>query len=96
MIIFEWDEHKRFENLNKHGIDFADLGDLFESETATEWDERFDYREDRLLSFGLLLGEVIAVAHTETSVGNDSIIRVISARKAEKHEQEYYFKKVRD
>lgn len=96
MIRFDWDEQKRLENLNKHGIDFADLSELFENEIATELDERFDYGEERLLSFGLLLGEVVAVVHTETTDGDDSLIRVISARKAEKYEQEYYFKKIRD
>ncbi len=82
--------------MKRHGIDFADLGDVFENETATKIDDRFDYGEDRLLTFGLLLGEVISIAHTETIVGNDILIRLISARKAEKNEQEYYFKKIRD
>ncbi|MCC6329929.1 MAG: BrnT family toxin [Acidobacteria bacterium] len=93
---FDWDEQKRLDNLNKHGIDFADLAELFENETATAPDERFNYGEERLLSFGLLLGEVIAVVHTEDTNGDDSLIRVISARKAEKYEQEYYFKNIRD
>lgn len=84
------------QNLRKHKIDFADLIDLFENVTATEKDERYQYGEERLLTFGLLTGEVVAVVHTETIAGDDSLIRVISARKAEKHEQEYYFKKIRD
>jgi uncharacterized DUF497 family protein len=40
----------------------------------------------------LLFGEVIAITYTET----DEITRIISARKAEKHEQETYFKEIRD
>lgn len=96
MIILEWDEGKRASNKQRHKIDFADLLELFDNETATEVDDRYDYGEERLLTFGLFLGEVVAVAHTETIVGNDSVIRVISARKAEKYEQEYYFKKIRD
>ena len=96
MIILDWDEHKRASNLKKHGIDFADLLELFENETATEQDERFHYGEARLLTFGLLNARVIAVVHTETEVGSNSLIRIISARLAEKHEQEYYFKKIRD
>jgi uncharacterized DUF497 family protein len=53
-------------------------------------DDRFDYGEMRLQTFGLLRGEVVAITHTET----DQVIRVISFRKATKHEEETYFKKV--
>lgn len=88
---FEWDEEKRTANLRKHGIDFADVEDVFADEVYTIVDDRFDYGEIRYLSLGLLFGEVIAISHTET----DEIIRLISARKAEKHEQETYFKAIR-
>ncbi len=89
---FEWDENKRIINLQRHGIDFADVWRVFENETDTIIDERFDYGEVRYLSFGLLFGEVVAVSHTET----DEISRIISARKAEKYEQEKYFREIRD
>jgi uncharacterized DUF497 family protein len=48
---------------------------------------RFDYGEVRYLTFGLLRGDVIVVAHTEI----DDTFRIISVRKAEKYEQEIYF-----
>ena len=89
---FEWDEEKRLANLRKHAIDFADVENVFADEVYTIIDERFDYGEIRYLSLGLLFGEIIAISHTET----DEIIRFISARKAEKHEQETYFKAIRD
>ena len=89
---FEWDEEKRLANLRKHGIDFADVENVFAEEVYTIVDDRFDYGEIRYLSLGLLFGEIIAISHTET----DEIIRFISARKAEKHEQETYFKAIRD
>ena len=89
---FEWDEEKRLANLRKHGIDFADVENVFADEVYTIVDDRFDYGEIRYLSLGLLFGEIIAISHTET----DEIIRFISARKAEKHEQETYFKAIRD
>ncbi|CAN5276861.1 BrnT family toxin [soil metagenome] len=89
---FEWDENKRLINLKKHGIDFADLRQFFENETHTIIDDRFDYGEMRFLSLGLLFGEVIAVSYTET----DELIRIISARKTEKYEQETYFGKIRN
>lgn len=89
---FEWDEAKRIENLRKHGIDFRDVIELFDSETYTVVDDRFDYGEVRLLTLGIVKGRVLAVTHTE----QDDLIRIISARKGEKHEQEIYFKQVRD
>jgi len=89
---FEWDEQKRLLNIRKHGIDFADVWRIFENETYTIIDDRFDYGEIRFLSLGLLFGEVIAVSYCET----DEIIRIISARKAEKYEQETYFREIRD
>jgi uncharacterized protein len=88
----KWDETKRLTNLRRHGIDFADVWQFFENETYTQIDDRFDYGEMRFLSLGLLFGEVIAVSHMEY----EGVIRIISARKAEKHEQEAYFKEVRD
>ena len=88
----KWNETKRLTNLRRHGIDFADVWQVFENETYTRIDDRFDYGEMRFLSLGLLFGEVIAVSHTEFK----GVIRIISARKAEKHEQETYFKEIRD
>ncbi|CAN5604504.1 BrnT family toxin [soil metagenome] len=89
---FEWDEQKRLINLEKHGIDFADVWRVFENETYTKFDDRFNYGEIRFLSLGLLSGEIVSVSHIET----DEIIRIISARKAEKDEQETYYRKIRD
>jgi len=89
---FEWGEEKRLANLRKHGIDFADVESVFADEVYTIVDDRFDNGEIRYLSLGLLFGEIIAISHTET----DEIIRFISARKAEKHERETYFKAIRD
>lgn len=86
------DEDKRQANLEIHGIDFVDIPRIFESETWTIVDDRFDYGEVRYYSLGLLRGRVIAVIHTE----EDQITRIISARKAKRNETERYFKKIRD
>ncbi len=96
MIILEWDESKREANILRHKIDFADLQEVFESETGMYVDERFEYGEDRLRTLGLFLGDVIAIIHTETIVSGNSIIRIISARRADKYEQKDYFKNIRD
>jgi uncharacterized protein len=87
---FEWDESKRVSNLRKHGIDFLDVPAVFDGAVVTVEDERFDYGEERFVTFGLLQGHVIAVVHTE----NEDYIRIISARKATKYEQKNYFKQI--
>ena len=90
MIEFEWDEGKRLRNLQKHGIDFVDVEFIFDGDTATIEDDRYDYGEQRFITFGLLQGQVIAVVHTET----ENIIRIISARKATSYEQRLYFEQL--
>ena len=82
-----WDEAKRRSNLRKHGVDFNDARAAFEGITYTLEDERFDYGERRFVTLGLVRGIVVVIAHTET---HDEV-RVISMRKATRHEQTIYF-----
>ena len=86
---FEWDENKRLFNIDKHGVDFADLESLFAGVTVTLLDDRFNH-EERFVTFGLLSGIVVAVAHTET----DEVIRIISARKGTRNEEKAYFETI--
>jgi uncharacterized DUF497 family protein len=86
----EWDEAKRQSNILKHGIDFVGIDVVFESETVTILDDRFDYGEDRFVTLGLLNGRVVVIAHMET----DHVIRIISVRKATKNEEISYFKEI--
>ena len=85
---FEWDENKRKLNLAKHGIDFKDAHQIFKRITFTFEDDRYDYGEERYITIGMLRGTVVVVAHTES----DDVIRLISIRKATKHEQKLYYK----
>jgi hypothetical protein len=87
---FEWDEAKRLSNIEKHGIDFADVPAMFEGDIVTIADERFDYGENRYITLGLLKYRVIVVAHTD----ENDVIRIISARKATKNEEKLYFTEV--
>ena len=83
---------QRRSNLRKHGLDFRDAASIFAGATSTSSDDRFAYGEARFLSFGLLRGRVVVVAHTETA----DVIRIISIRKANRHEQACYFETVAD
>jgi uncharacterized protein len=89
---FEWDEAKRQLNINKHGIDFVGIEEVFNGETVTIFDDHFDYGEERFITFGLFEGRVVVIAHTETA----EIIRIISVRKATKNEETGYFKEIAD
>jgi uncharacterized DUF497 family protein len=91
-VEFEWDEAKRRSNLRKHGIDFVGVEQLFEGVTVTLLDDRADYGEERFVTFGLLGGRVVVVAHTES----DGVIRIISVRKATNNEERGYFKEIAD
>ena len=85
-----WDEAKRRTNLRKHGLDFADAEAAFAGITYTMADRRFDYGEPRFVTLGLLRDMVVVIAHTETP----REVRIISMRKATKHEQALYFENI--
>jgi len=78
----KWDESKQKSNLSKHGFDFNDAKHVFEGANFTVEDYRFDYGEQRFITIGMLKATVVVIAHTEQS----DEIRIISMRKATKHE----------
>jgi len=87
---YEWDEQKRQINVKKHGVDFIDVPEIFDGDVVIIPDERFDYGENRFIVIGVLKSQVLVVAYTER--GDN--IRIISARKATKNEQIYYFQQI--
>lgn len=84
---FEWDEEKNRINIAKHGFDFADAWEIFESRMITALDDRNDYGEDRWIGIGMFRGRTMVVVFTE---GEDDTTRIISVRKAMKHERKAY------
>lgn len=85
------DPEKRAVNLKKHGYDFEDAPQVIESSgTVTFEDRRFNYDEQRFITLGVLREEVVVITTTET----DEEIRVISMRKAERNEQEIYYREL--
>lgn len=87
IVKLEWDEVKRRFNLRKHNIDFADLDDFFDGDRFTFEDQRQNYGEIRLVSFGFLNDRVIAVVYVERG----KAMRIISARKTSKNEEIYFY-----
>ena len=82
-----WDEAKRESNLRKHGIDFADVQELFEGHTVTFEDER-NYGEERFITIGLLHFQVVVIIYVYR---DENGIRLISARRATNYEQKLFF-----
>ena len=82
------DPKKRAANLKKRGYDFKDASQIIEgAATVTFEDRRFDYDEQRFITLGMLRGELVVIVTAET----DEEIRVISMRKAERHEEKIYY-----
>jgi uncharacterized DUF497 family protein len=84
---FDWDKNKNAINIQKHGIDFVDVIDIFDHPMLTMIDNRENYEEERWIGIGWLKALIGVVVYTER-VGNT--IRIISARKATKQEVKRY------
>jgi len=84
---FEWDEAKNAANIRKHGIDFADVTDTFNHPMLAMLDQREDYGEERWIAIGWTHALIGVVVYTERQ---GDVIRIISARKATKHEVRCY------
>jgi len=90
---FEWDAEKNKANIHKHRIDFDDVPPVFDGPMYVALDTRKEYGEDRWIGIGLLGQAIVVVVFLEKA--NDTI-RIISARKAEKHEREKFKKELAD
>jgi uncharacterized protein len=86
---YEWDIEKALANLHKHGIDFRDAISALEDPNRLEQiDAGSDYGEARLRMIGVSHGVILFVV--ATTRGGD-LCRIISARKADLHEQDRYY-----
>jgi len=87
---FEWDEKKQRSNAKKHGVSFEEARSVFYDENAIQYfDPDHSQDEDRFILLGMSIKpQILVVCHcfreSETSV------RIISARKADKSEQNAY------
>jgi uncharacterized protein len=90
MIKFEWNPAKAAANLKKHGISFHEAQSVFYDDFAVQFfDEEHSATEARFLMLGRSVeARLLLVCHCEREAG--SVIRIISARKATKHEQAFY------
>ncbi|MCK4516219.1 MAG: BrnT family toxin [Spirochaetaceae bacterium] len=75
---FEWDEQKKQANIQKHGIDFEDVKNIFGDVRLTAVDDRQAYGEIRKFTLGKIDGRLCVVVYTE----RNGVTRFVSARKA--------------
>ena len=89
-LSFEWDKSKATINLKKHGVSFEEAKSAFSDERAkliSDPDHSED--EDRFILLGYSSSmRLLVVCHCYRT--DESIIRIISARKASRHEAASY------
>ena len=89
-IEFEWDQDKADANLAHHGVCFDDAVKAFYDPLAVErFDTREDYGEDRINVIAMCDGDLLHVTYVERG----DRIRIISARRADRNEQDDYYRK---
>ncbi len=90
-IAFEWDESKNTINKSKHGISFEEAKTVFYDENALVIaDPDHSEDEDRFIILGISSSaKMLVVCHCYRE--KDSVIRLISARKATATEEKSYY-----
>jgi uncharacterized protein len=89
---FEWDPVKAQANLAKHRTDFSMAIRIWQGEVVERPDTRHAYGEARVQAFGEIDGRIMAVIFT----WRGSKRRIISARKANFREQQFFRQTLRD
>jgi hypothetical protein len=84
---FEWDAVKRRANIDKHRLDFEDIGPAFDDENALHVpDRRFDYGEERVMMIPRCNSVILSIVYTMRGERT----RIISARFANQRERAIY------
>ena len=89
-LYFEWDANKNASNINKHGVSFEEAKTVFSDEYARLINDpdHSSSEEDRFILLGASIDSKLLVdCHC---IREEDRIRIISARKADKHERKTY------
>ena len=89
-LLFEWDDRKEKRNIDKHGISFSEAATVFSDEAAILFDDpEHSENEERFLLLGMSdVTNICLVCHCYRA--SDTVIRIISARKATAKEEKRY------
>ncbi len=90
---FEWDKKKNKTNLKRHGVSFDEERTVFYDEYALQFfDPEHSENEDRFLLLGTSFKlKALVVCHCYRE--EETVIRIISARKADQDEEQFYWRK---
>ncbi len=99
-MVFEWDPTKAASNLRKYRVSFDIAVRVFADPLALSAQDRTEGAEQRWQTIGLVGGHcLLLVAHTVYEDDSDGqpveIIRIISARKADRKERQRYEQEIR-
>ena len=91
-ITFEWDDRKAAANEKKHGVTFKEASSVFyDPHALVVADEAHSHEEDRFVIVGLsAVARMLTVCHCYRQT--NEVIRIISARKATKNEENTYWR----
>jgi uncharacterized protein len=89
-VNISFDPAKRRANLEKHGLDFADVAQIFKGPLYTVEDDRYEYGELRFQTYGLMNDRLVTIVWTSANAG----IRIISMRKCNEREQKAFARRL--
>lgn len=88
---FAWDPNKEKTNKQKHGVTFLEACYVFTDRFMLSlFDDEHSGDEDRWVTIGQTPNNVLVVVHTVTETKGTELVRIISARKANKYESKQY------
>jgi uncharacterized DUF497 family protein len=88
---FDWDPNKAASNLRKHGVSFQTAVLVFADPHALVMQNRVENGEERWQAIGVVEGLfMLVVAHTVREQDGIEVIRIISARRANRREKRRY------
>jgi uncharacterized protein len=88
---FEWNPLRAAGNLSVHKVSFENAQAAWNDLLSHVWiDAREDYGEERVCRLSMVDNRLLFVCYTESTEGQDEVFRIISARKANRHERRIY------
>jgi len=89
---FEWDERKKKANIKKHGVSFDEARTVFYDENAIQFfDPDHSEDEDRFILLGMSFKlQILVVCHCFRK--SETVVRIISVRKADRNEENEYWR----
>ena len=90
-MIFQWDDEKAKTNLSKHGVTFLEATRVWNDPLHDFVFDRVVEGEERWWAIGRVEpAGLLVVVHVHPDPDDDSLVRLISARRAMRHEQKRF------